>query len=90
MKSLPGDLHAYSRTATFDETSIPAGLLKDHQTKPGVWGVINVLSGSLLYRIAATGAEYTLSPDAPGIVEPEALHNVEPLGPVTFYVEFYR
>lgn len=90
MKSLPDHVRAYSRSPTFDETTVPAGLRKDHQTKPGVWGVINVVSGSLRYVIAATGDEFSLTPDSPGVVEPEALHNVAPLGPVSFYVEFYR
>jgi len=90
VKTLPDHVRSYFRTATFDENTVPAGLRKDHQIKPGVWGMINVVSGSLRYKIAASGAEHTLTPDSPGIVEPGALHNVEPLGPVTFYVEFYR
>ncbi len=88
--ALPDHVRAYSRTTNFDETSIPDALRQDHQTKPGVWGVINVISGELLYRVAATGAETTLTPDTPGIVEPESRHSVTPQGPVTFYVEFWR
>lgn len=90
MKTLPGHVSAYSRSPTFDESTVPAGLRKDHQTKPGVWGMITILSGSLRYRIQATGEAIVLTPETPGIVEPEALHNVEPIGPVSFFVEFYR
>ena len=90
MKELPATVKAYSRSPTFDETSVPDALRKNHQTKAGVWGVINVLSGELRYRIDETGTETTLSPDIPGIIEPESLHSVEPLGPVSFYVEFWR
>ena len=90
MTSLPDHVRAYSQSPTFDETTIPAALRRDHRTKAGVWGVITILSGSLRYRIQASGTETTLTPDNPGIVEPEALHSVEPLGPVSFYVEFYR
>lgn len=90
MKTLPDSVSAYSRSPTFDESTVPAGLRKDHQTKPGVWGVITILSGSLRYRIQATGEAIALTPETPGIVEPEALHNVEPVGPVSFFVEFYR
>lgn len=90
MNPLPDHVRPYNRTATFDETTIPAGLLKDHQTKAGVWGVITVLSGALRYRIEASGEDITLTPENPGIVAPESLHNVAPLGPVSFYVEFYR
>jgi tellurite resistance-related uncharacterized protein len=87
---LPDHVRAYHRTPLFDETTVPDGLRRDHRTKPGVWGVINVVSGELLYRVAATGTETTLSPGAPGIIEPELLHSVTPLGPVSFYVEFWR
>lgn len=90
MTTLPENIQAYSRSPTFDESSIPDALRKDHQTKAGVWGVINILSGQLLYTVAASGAETTLSPDVPGIIEPESLHSVNPIGPVTFYVEFWR
>jgi hypothetical protein len=31
-----------------------------------------------------------LSPDTPGVVEPEVPHEVEPLGGVRFFVEFLR
>ena len=34
--------------------------------------------------------EFELSPDRPGVVQPEQPHEVEPLGDVHFYVEFYR
>ncbi|MDA0978297.1 MAG: DUF3565 domain-containing protein [Proteobacteria bacterium] len=45
----PEDLTSYRRTPDFDETSIPAGLLKDHSTKTGTWGLIRVQSGELQY-----------------------------------------
>jgi tellurite resistance-related uncharacterized protein len=31
-----------------------------------------------------------LTADRPGVVAPEQVHQVEPLGPVQFFVEFYR
>ena len=90
MKTLPAQVQEYSRSPTFDENTVPAALRKDHQTKAGVWGVITVLSGTLRYRIKPTGFETTLTPGKPGIVEPEVLHSVEPIGPVSFYVAFHR
>ena len=41
-------------------------------------------------RLGPTGFETTLTPGKPGIVEPEVLHSVEPIGPVSFYVAFHR
>ncbi|ARO86514.1 DUF3565 domain-containing protein [Nitrosospira lacus] len=87
---LPDDFIAYKRTSEFTEESVPAALRKDHSTKTGVWAKINVEEGRLRYRVPALGVETELFPDKIGIVVPEVLHNVEPLGPVRFFVEFYR
>jgi tellurite resistance-related uncharacterized protein len=92
--ALPDGAAFYRRTDLFTETTVPAGLLKSHNTKPGVWGLIKVLEGELAYRItdpSRTPAERILSPDQPpGVVEPTILHEVAPRGTVRFYVEFYR
>jgi tellurite resistance-related uncharacterized protein len=91
MKELPRNVSSYKKTPEFTERTIPAGLLKSHQTKEGTWGKIIVLSGLLEYRILEPEfEEITLSPKTPGIVEPTVLHEVEPVGDVRFYVEFYR
>jgi tellurite resistance-related uncharacterized protein len=91
---LPADITSYARTAEFTETTVPAGLLRSHTTKAGAWGLIHVLEGRLAYRITdprRAPLETILSPDgAPGVVEPTVLHEVQPLGPVRFYVEFLR
>jgi hypothetical protein len=50
-----------------------------------------VIEGELSYRIDVLGAQqFKLSPRAPGIVVPEVRHSVEPIGPVRFFVEFYK
>jgi len=90
MPSLPPGVAAYRRTPSFDQDSIPAGLLQAHSTKAGVWGRIVVLSGRLHYELTAGGESFELTADQPGIIEPEAEHRVAPLGPVSFYVEFLR
>ena len=43
---LPGGLEPYKRTNTFTEDSVPAGLLAEHSTKDGVWGLIHVEKGA--------------------------------------------
>ena len=91
MKSLPADARPYKRTSEFDETRVPAGLLRAHRTRAGVWGRIQVLEGQLRYRILEPEVEERLlDPDRPGIVEPEVAHEVEPVGRVRFFVEFLR
>ena len=87
---LPEHFVTYKQTPVFTEASLPDGLKKDHSTKTGVWAKIVVTEGKLLYRVAALDAEMELSRNQAGIVVPETLHCVEPLGAVRFFVEFYR
>lgn len=90
MQSLPANVHPYRRTPEFTESTTPSGLRRDHITKPGVWGVIHVTQGSLEYHILEPAEERPLlTPDMLGIVEPTMRHQVTPLGPVRFFVEFY-
>ena len=84
----PDGLTHYRSTPEFVETSIPAGLLKDHSTKRGVWGVIRIFDGELQYWINDNCT--ILTADEPGIVVPEQLHHIAAPGSVRFQVEFYR
>lgn len=91
---LPAGLVHYRSTPVFSEATVPAGLLADHSTKPGVWGLIVVRSGALRYRITdlrrpPTTVELAAG-EAPGIVEPTISHHVEAMGAVEFQIEFYR
>ena len=87
-------LETYKTTPTFTQDSVPAGLLTDHSTKEGVWGLIRVSQGKLRYCVTdprRENEERILEPgSAAGVVEPTIIHRVEPLGPVEFHVEFLR
>jgi tellurite resistance-related uncharacterized protein len=91
---LPPDLVPYRRTAEFTEATVPPGLLRAHSTKDGAWGLIHVLAGRLAYRVTdprrAPSETILTAEGEPGVVEPTVLHEVEPLGPARFYVEFLR
>src|SRR4051812_7568539 len=50
LAELPVGLVAYRRTPIFDQDTIPAGLRREHRTAAGVWGLITVLEGRLLFR----------------------------------------
>lgn len=78
----------YRTTLIFDETTLPAALRREHSTKAGVWGVIRVLAGELLISYADGRAE-TLTPERSGIVRPQELHWVKPIGSMQMQVEFY-
>ena len=90
MKTLPGSLSPIRKTPEFDETSIPRGLLKAHQTKEGLWGKIVILEGELQYKINQPEEIIILDIDNYGVIEPAILHEVKPLGTVKFYIEFYQ
>jgi tellurite resistance-related uncharacterized protein len=90
MKNLPDSVTSYSRTPDFTRSTVPKGLLRQHQTKAGTWGKIVVLEGKLRYRILEPEIEaIELSPERYGVVEPTVPHEVEPIGHVLFYVEFF-
>jgi tellurite methyltransferase len=88
---VPAGFVAYKRTPTFTEASVPAGLRAAHTTKAGVWAKIHVEAGCLRYRVESPAlAAQTLTPETVGVVIAERPHRVELVGPVRFYVEFYR
>lgn len=76
MQTLPPDLHLTRRTPEFTASTIPVGLLHDHRTEPGVWGMM-------------IEERHLLLPGRSGIVEQAVKHQVMPFGPVRFHVEFH-
>ncbi len=87
---LPDDFVPCSRTQAFTEATVPEALLGEHSTRSGVWATILVEEGALRYHVPDLDAVLHLRPGHAGIVIPEVLHRVEPLGSVRFHVEFYR
>lgn len=85
---LPKGLHAYKRTASFSEVTVPAGLLGEHATKEGVWGLIHVEEGQLSYVVVdprrAASSRLLTAGTPPGVVEPTIVHRVQPVGAVRF------
>jgi tellurite resistance-related uncharacterized protein len=89
MPELPNDVVAYRRTPEFDQDTLPAALRRKHSTKAGTWALIHVLEGRLTYRAFDPDSETMLAPDVPGVIVPCQKHEVEPVGAVRFFVEFY-
>ena len=89
MKKIPDGVTAFRRTDLFTQDTVPKGLLKNHSTKEGVWGHIQVEKGTLEYTIG-DGEVHILTPGRNGVIEPKVIHHVKPLGEVSFFVEFHR
>ena len=90
MKQLPENVVAYQHTPEFTNSTIP-GLFRAHSTKAGVWGLIVLLEGSLMYRILELDREeIRLSVERLGVIDPMIRHEVEAIQPVVFYVKFHR
>ena len=88
---VPDGLVGYNATPWFDAETVPAGLTRDHSTKAGVWGRIEVAEGILEYAVTAPfSAERLLEPGIDGWIPPEALHRVSAKGAVKFRVHFMR
>lgn len=86
----PDGLTGYSRSREFDETSVPAALLRDHATKDGVWARLHVLEGNLGFVDQVDGSQMTLTPGIHPCIFPDRLHHVVLVGSVRFFVEFCR
>lgn len=80
----------YRSTPPFDEQTLPAGLRANHSTKAGVWGLIRVTEGRLRLTYVEPPSEVLLEAGQSGVVAPEQVHFVTPLGPMKMQVDFYN
>jgi tellurite resistance-related uncharacterized protein len=88
---MPSGYVAYRKTPVFTADTIPRGLLSRHSTKAGVWGRLEVLSGTLNFVLEGPGEpREVLRAGESVVIVPEVEHRVEPLGPVEFRIELYR
>lgn len=92
MLTLPDNVVSYKKTPDFTAETVPAGLLKDHSTKSGTWGVLTVEKGVVEYTITEPGYEgrHQLDSSTPGVISPLHKHHISAEGDVKFHVTFYR
>lgn len=79
----------YRSTPVFDEETLPAALRREHRTKLGVWGGVQVLEGELKLTFVDPPEVVIVSPGSPGLLLPDQPHFVEPVGTMRMRVEFY-
>lgn len=88
---LPDDVVYVRTTSTFDNDTVPAGLLRAHQVAPNVWGRLVVQSGAVGFVFEdATDEPHVINAGESIVIPPQRHHHVVLDGPATFAVEFYR
>lgn len=88
---LPADVVAYKRTAEFTAKTLPEALKAAHTTKSGVWGLIHVLDGQLLYCLEAPHkGQRLINPGETAPIPPGIPHRVEFVESGRFFVEFFK
>jgi tellurite resistance-related uncharacterized protein len=91
-REMPRGFAPYKRTATFTRDSVPAALLRRHDTKAGIWAIVHVVSGNLEYfEPTETGeTRLLLGPSEQVTVPAEREHRVALTGETTFFIEFWH
>eukprot|EP01042_Synura_sphagnicola_P015206 gene15206-biopygen15283 len=79
----------YRHSPIFDAANLPAALTRTHTTKAGVWAKIEIIDGRLRFRLE-DGRTQVLTPEQPGLIEPEQPHSIAIEDPATrFRIAFY-
>lgn len=88
---LPDGLEQVRTTDVFDNTTVPAGLLRAHRVADGVWGNLVVHTGTVTF-IFDDEPDHPITARAGDSVAipPARQHHVELDEPATFAVEFHR
>lgn len=88
---LPEGLELRRTTPEFDAETVPAGLLSAHQVAAGVWGLLEVTAGSVVFvREDGSMDPVELHAGDSMVIPPEAPHHVEPGADARFHVSFHR
>ncbi|RAL55862.1 hypothetical protein BLD25_03430 [Candidatus Gracilibacteria bacterium GN02-872] len=94
MIDVPSNFYRYKQLPIYTKETIPKGLLLAHNTKAGVYGKINVLSGKLKYNYLESengGVKKEVFVEAGDYIvsAPQAWHKVEFIGDTKIYIEFF-
>lgn len=88
---LPEGLVLQRVTDEFTAQSVPSGLMRSHRLAAGVWGVLRVAVGTLIFvREAQPEARVALAAGDALVIPPEVPHHVEVGTDTRFTVEFHR
>lgn len=88
---LPDHVARVRTTTSFNERTVPTGLLSAHSLAPKVWGRLVVETGGLrfVFEDDAASARH-LGPGDHQVIPPARPHHIRLDGHVTFHIEFHR
>lgn len=77
----PSTLLTYKTMPEWTQATIPAGFLRNHNTKAGTWAQLQVLAGSLQFALTTAAGEtletFTFTPQQqPPLIEPQQWHKI--------------
>lgn len=88
--TLPKDARTYRCIGPFDADAIPAGLLRRHDLKPGVWGVLTIGAGRIRFCWDDdAGGSRLLAPGDAMLIPPTVPHHLERDGSVRLSIAFH-
>lgn len=80
----------YRSTPIFTNVTLPEAFRHAHSTKAGVWGLLKVLKGTILYVTEESGECQMVKAPGTVVILPQQLHSVEPQGVMEMQVDFYH
>lgn len=88
---IPDGFEAYGRSPEFTPETLPAKLQSAHSTKAGVWALLHIIEGEVLYQLEPPReGERRARAGEKIVIEDGVPHHVAFTEPGRFYVEFYR
>ena len=86
---LPDGLHPVRTTASWDASTVPAALRRDHRVAAGTWGLLEVEAGAVRFQADThPPIDVVVTVDRPQPIPPEVDHHVEPQEGARFHVTF--
>jgi len=89
-EALPDGFFRISSTSSMTEETILPGILKNHETRKGRYGLLVVEVGALQFVWEDDGQVLDADPGHPIVIFPEKRHHVKLGGKVRFFIEFYE
>lgn len=89
-RRLPEGATQYRRTPDFTATTTPKGLLADHSTKQGTWGLLVVETGRVAFHDRDLGETRQVEAGETQVILPTTIHHITPSADARFHVAFWR